>query len=195
MLNLVKSGNDGRKWNLIIIVCLIVLAFAHPARSQEIDANDIDILSGYGELFDMGVKDSNDGFTIGFYGQESASSGDGKSVLQVGYDYGVMNAFFGIDISEPSYFHLGVKFYTRDLADVNSVPYLSNIVLLLADTEAVVLASSGMAHSWLGNTDHTSTLVGLKIKGSINSPVSFQPEVWFPLDAKPVLFFGMEWKF
>ena len=182
-----------RKWNLIIIVCLIVIAFAGHARSAEPNEPNIPPLPV--------VPDSNliapgDGVVAGLFYRNATEPGQGSTLAQIGYQYGVALFYGAADVDKFNYYEAGVEFESRDIAQEDSVLVLSNLALKLFPEGYMITGVAGVGYSWYGDNTGGITIGGVNVRPNEKKQNFCIPfRVVTPFDKNPEIRAGLIFRF
>lgn len=177
-----------KKWILAITMCLVLTS-----------------------LVNAQGKDPNDGLSVWLMGQNNLTQTDAAYNLRVGYKMGLIEPFAGIEIrpsSKPEIFNVGFLIHSGDIVEPNAIPWLSNLLLPILNSEMVVTGYTG-AHSTLNvhnKGNYFGSIVGIEAKDKPESPVSINAEVHFndigggsELDqagiSETTYFLGLCWRF
>lgn len=143
------------------------------------------------DVNDVNIPEFNNGITFSTLFQED-SSDSAAAWGRLGYQYGSLEAFIGLD-SDGKSFEYGVKMYSRDIAAQGAVKYLSDFMVMYFNTETLDVRGYSGFHrvEGEGTKDYSGGLLGLEQKER-GSPLALTAEVQFNDENRIVYLFGLK---
>lgn len=191
-----------RKWNLIVIVCLIILAFAGYSDAADpnivTEPNDVVVdVSGTDTtiVVDANLIKAGDGLTLGFSLRGTSGTGQGKELFDIGYTYGVAQFYLAGDISKQKYLEGAVEFESRDIAEDKSVYGLSTLLLMFTPESYQVTGVAGMGYAIAEDDNQGLTIGGVNVRFNEDKNFCLTGRVVTALDGDSELRVGLRIKF
>jgi hypothetical protein len=167
---------------LIITICLLCLASFVMAEPNDVNAPVIS---------DSNLIAHGDGIIAGYVVKES----ENNSLAKIGYQYGISQFFALIGIEEKGYYEFGVKWESRDIAQQDSVPALSEFILMIAPEKSEITGTAGISRSWNGNDSYFNGIGGINIRPNQDKNLLIEIEGVTPVDQDIYFRMGLVWKF
>lgn len=183
-----------KKWNLIVIVCLIILAFARCSEAADLnDVNKPASVVGIGAS-DVNKPEFNNGLTISCLFQDGTIDDAPDGWGRIGYQYGSLEPFLGLAFDAES-FEIGFKLFSRNA--VTDVKYFSDFLAGYLNSQTMEIRGYSGAHRVIAKEredTYTGAILGIEQKEK-GSPLSLTAEAQFNDDNRIFYYIGLKWGF
>lgn len=121
---------------VLLVVAMLLCLFSVTVQAEPNDVNT-PVAS------DPNLIKAGDGFTVGVSARTDPGEGQGSTLVDIGYTYGVAQFYFAADVEKQKYFEAGAEFESRDIVEDKSVYGLSTLLLMFTPESYVVTGVAG----------------------------------------------------